>query len=410
MKIKLISLLLVLFANMAVAQQTINVMFYNLLEFPISPPGGRDVILKNILNEFEPDIFMVCELQNETGADMILNTSLNDEGIDFERAEFVLNQSGASNLQQLLFYRSTMFSLESQEIITTSVRDINKYILKLNTTDQQTDPIYLYVYIAHLKSSQGTANQNLRLEMMYEFTDDLATIPANSFVIFGGDYNLYTSSEPAYQELLDVTNAIVMKDPADMPGSWNNNENFQIIHTQSTRIQAGSAGAGGGLDDRFDFITFSENFETNSTLYYIPDTYKSFGNNGNCFNKNISSATCTGEFSQTLRNNLYSMSDHLPVVLQLETTKEFVLTNTDFTVDKTVIIQKNPVENYLIISSNQVSLSTITLYNMMGQVVRHVSQTDDSNTVSVDVSGLSSGLYYVTTNILGSTPLKFIKK
>ncbi len=410
MKIKLISSLLILFSNLAIAQETINVMFYNLLEFPISPPGGRDVILKNILNEFDPDIFMVCELQNETGADMILNTSLNDEGIDFKRADFVLNQSGTSNLQQLIFYRSSMFSLENQEIITTSVRDINKYVLKLNTTDQQTDPIYLYVYVAHLKSSQGTANQNSRLEMMYEFTNDLATIPPDSFVIFGGDYNLYTSSEPAYQELLDVTNAIVMKDPADMPGSWNNNETFQIIHTQSTRIQAGSAGAGGGLDDRFDFITFSENFETNNTLYYLPDTYKSFGNNGNCFNKNISSATCTGEFSQTLRNNLYSMSDHLPVVLQLETTKEFVLANTDFTADTTVIIQKNPVENNLIISSNQVGLSTITLYNMMGQAVKHVTQTDDSNTISVDVSGLSSGLYYITTNILRSKPLKFIKK
>ena len=48
---------------------------------------------------------------------------------------------------------------------------------------------------------------------------------------------------------------------------------------------------------------------------------KLLGNNANCFNLNISDETCTGEYSQTLRNQLYSMSDHLPVIMKLETTK-----------------------------------------------------------------------------------------
>ncbi len=410
MKIKLISLLLVLFGNLAVAQEIINVMFYNLLEFPISSPGGRDVILKNILNEFDPDIFMVCELQNETGANMILNTSLNDEGIDFEKADFVLNQSSTSNLQQLIFYRSSMFSLESQEIITTPVRDINKYVLKLNTTDQQTDPVYLYAYVTHLKSSQGTDNQNLRLAMVNEFTSDLAAIPANSYVLFAGDFNLYTSSEPAYQELLDNTNAIIMKDPINTPGSWHNNDTFQAIHTQSTRINAGAAGAGGGLDDRFDFITISENLETSNTLHYVTDTYKAFGNNGNCYNNDISSTDCVGDFSQTLRNSLYSMSDHLPVAMQLETNKEFVLGNPDFTTEETIFISKNPVGETLQITSSQVGLNTLKLFNSLGQLVKKVNLPNNIKTIQVDVSGFSQGLYYVTTNILGSTPLKFIKK
>ena len=34
------------------AQETINAMFYNLLNFPESSPAGRSIILRNILTNF----------------------------------------------------------------------------------------------------------------------------------------------------------------------------------------------------------------------------------------------------------------------------------------------------------------------------------------------------------------------
>jgi hypothetical protein len=52
-------------ATTCLGQSTIKTMFYNLLEFPEALPGDRSTILKNILNEYNPDIFMVCELQNQ---------------------------------------------------------------------------------------------------------------------------------------------------------------------------------------------------------------------------------------------------------------------------------------------------------------------------------------------------------
>jgi hypothetical protein len=57
------------------AQGTIKTMFYNLLEFPSAQPNNREQILMEILNEYEPDLFMICELESEYGADLILNTS-----------------------------------------------------------------------------------------------------------------------------------------------------------------------------------------------------------------------------------------------------------------------------------------------------------------------------------------------
>ena len=322
------------------AQGTIKTMFYNLLEFPSAQPNNREQILMEILDEYEPDLFMICELESEFGADLILDTSLNDEGINFLRAPFEPSQSGDPDHQQILFYRKGMFTLEASEVISTQVRDINHYTLKLSTADQQTDPVFIEVFVTHLKSSQGSSNQNLRLDMVNQFTNRLETLDPNSFVIFSGDFNFYTASEPGYQELLDPTNAIVMVDPIDRPGSWNNNINFQDIHSQSTRISSGpfGAGAGGGLDDRFDFITVSENMLSDPKLKYITDTYKSFGNNGNCFDNSINSTDCSGGFSQELRELLYNMSDHLPIVMDLETNKEIILSTDDFLAQDSIII------------------------------------------------------------------------
>ncbi len=378
------------------AQETINTMFYNLLEFPEASPNGRPEILKDILTNFQPDIFMVCELQSEAGANAIIDITLNSETNTYSRAPFVSNQSSSSDLQQLIFYKTDKFSIVDAEAIITPVRDINKYVLKLNTVDQVTDPIYLYLFITHLKSSQGTSNQNLRLDMVTEFTDHLETIPSDSFVIFSGDFNLYTASEPAYQEILDPSNAIVMVDPIDTPASWHNNDTYQNIHTQSTRISSSpfGAGAGGGLDDRFDFITISENMMSNPKLIYIPDSYKSLGNNGNCYNMDINDNSCIGEFSQTLRNNLYNMSDHLPVIMQLETNKEFVLGSTDFEIFNSISIDKTLINDHLSISvSDEYSQNiTLSIYNTLGQKVIQFETKNEQN-IQLDVSFLQSGLF-----------------
>ncbi len=392
------------------AQETINTMFYNLLEFPEASPGGRSEILRNIFSDYEPDIFMVCELQSEAGADEILNITLNYNETTYSRSEFVANQSGGGDLQQLIFFKTNKFSLESSEVITTNVRDINKYVLKLNTVDQQTDPILIYIYVTHLKSSQGSSNQNLRLDMVSEFTADLESLDPSSFVIFAGDFNLYTSSEPAYQKLLDNTNAITMVDPIDTPGSWHDNDTYQDIHTQSTRINSGpfGAGAGGGLDDRFDFITISENMTSNPKMKYIPDSYKSFGNNGNCFNLDISDESCLGEFNQQLRNNLFSMSDHLPVVMQLETDKEFILNSSDFSFIEDIIIDNTLVNDILNITFQNQNASdlSIIIYNTLGQKIKEYNNSN-YHYIQLNVSNLSSGLYYLKFN---NSIHKFVKK
>lgn len=394
------------------AQENIKLMFYNVLEYPNANPENRALILKEILDDYTPDIFMICELQGEDGAEEILTQSLNYDSILYARAEYISNQSSGSNLQQMIYYRADKFSLELTDIIETSVRDINRYYLKLNTIDKEEDPIYLNVYVTHLKSSQGSQNENLRLEMVEALTNTFNELDPNSYVIFSGDFNVYSSTEPAYIEILDNSNDIVLVDPIDRLGSWHNNENYQDIHTQSTRISSGpfGAGAGGGLDDRFDFIMMSENMEDDPVLKYVEGTYKAFGNNGNCYNNNINDEFCTGEYSVNIREHLYQMSDHLPVVMEIETSKEFDLNSSEFVLKDFIQLKNTIVEDNLQFQiSEEIGESIIiSIYNSLGQLVI-LNQLDNYNTL-ISVSHLQSGIYYVSTNMTEGSPLKFLKK
>ena len=49
------------------------------------------------------------------------------------------------------------------------------------------------------------------------------------------------------------------------------------IHTQSTRTSQFGGGSHGGLDDRFDFILFSDSLMYGDRIFVIDSTYKSFG-------------------------------------------------------------------------------------------------------------------------------------
>ena len=386
-------------------------MFYNVLEFPELNPN-RITLLQDILQDYSPDIFMVCELQSQEGADVILNVGLNSNGnSNYSAAPYFENQSGGGDLQQALFYRNDMFVLENTEIINTPVRDINKYTLLLNTESQDTNPIRIYAYVTHLKSSQGSANQQLRLSMVEAFVNDTEQLEDDAFVLFAGDFNIYTSTEPAYLEILDQTNSVAMEDPIDTPGAWNNNEDFREVHTQSTRTSSSGfgGGAGGGLDDRFDFIMVSQNMMTNPNLQYKTDSYKAYGNNGNCYNNNINDINCGGVYNQIIRDALYNMSDHLPVVMELETDQEIVILDIpQQQLAQPFSLKRTLVSDVLTIYAPQwdTQNDTFGVYNSLGQEI--LDFKINATTTAINIAQLAKGVYYITNKSSNQT-LKFLK-
>lgn len=405
-----------LFTGFASAQDRLKIAFYNLFEYPEYIPTNRAPILKNILSDIDPDLFLVCELLTEEGADDILYNAMDyDTDRNFARAPFLPNQSSNSDMQQLLFYDEDIWELLSTELLNTNYRDINKYKLQLQTTDD-TNPVYVYAFITHLKSSPGLANRLIRLEMVETLTAHLSYIEPDAFVLFAGDFNLYSSEEEAYQELLNNQNNIVFMDPINSPGEWHENEDFSYLHTQSTRVSnvGFGTGASGGMDDRFDFIMLSENFfEDNPDLKYVTDSYLPYGNNGNCYKLDIHDPDCTGIYSQETREWLYMMSDHLPVVLELETQQDLLNSPTYNTTTTSPKIKTNPVKDNLLIHIPNVPTHhpfRIKIFNALGKTLIDLPIQATNSELSLPIEHLASGLYFVQLSNYSQHTLKFIKK
>jgi len=262
------------------------------------------------------------------------------------------------------------------------------------------------------------------LEMVEDLTNYLSTLPLDSHILFGGDLNVYRSSENAFQELIDPTNHITFTDPAKSIGSWHNNSDFIHVFTQSTRTTSGMGGATGGFDDRFDFILTSESMEVSAEnpspdLFYIEESYEVFGNNSNpdCYNRAINSIDCgedddseTPDYSPTIREELFNFSDHLPVILQIESNQLF-LSNPEYeTLNYYDIIGTNIISNTLTLRINNQLLTNkkLNIFNTLGQLIMTIP-LDNTETHFVDVSHLSNGLYYIISPNFQVEPLKFVK-
>lgn len=417
-KIQIISMLCMMITHSLFSQENFKLMFYNLLNFPLETnvPNRIDY-LEQTLNTYKPDIFMVCELNNVYGGNAILQVLQDRISEDYRSAVFTSNTSddeigNQNDLQNLIFYDNSKFILESQHSVQTLYRDFNHYKLKLNSVNQNSNPVYLNAIVCHLKASSGSNNENLRLQMVQDLTQYLSTFPSDSYVMLAGDFNVYSASEPAFQELIDPNNNIVFVDPVDRMGSWHTNVDYVDVFTQSTRTQTGLGGSTGGLDDRFDFILTSTNMLSNQDLYYVPNSYQAFGNNSNpnCFNNEILDTACAGtSFSLEVREALYYFSDHLPVVMELET-NETLLSIPTYQTESFQIMGTNMVDTTLEVQIHNQSLSSNKLYifNTLGQVVKSIP-LGTSNRLSIDVSGLKNGIYYIRMSNTNVQPLKFIK-
>ncbi len=381
----------------ACAQTEINVTSYNVLNFPTGSMQNRQDTLKKILNYTQPDLLLLQELKSEEGLNSIAQESCADLDGNYVSSTWISQQSNQNsdwNLQQAIVYNTDVFGLDEERLKTTDVRDINifKLFLRDVALANGADTTFIYVFVSHLKSSSGAENEAARLQMAEVFVNALTEIDPNSYCIFGGDFNLYSSSEPAYQLLLNSDNAIVFEDPIDAPGNWTSSSYpFKEILTQSTRTsQIYGDGAGGGLDDRFDFILASENLMNPSeTLHYQANSYEAIGNNGTCYNQNITDCDEDNDVPMEILNALYYMSDHLPIVMTLET--EIVLAVDEVSAfDAKLNLFSDGKSLFLFDENNQQAFYTVTIFDVTGKLVKSVQMTSGNH---VELDDLTTGVY-----------------
>ena len=393
---KLLLFSFLFFSQLGNAQLEIDVLSYNVLNYP---NGGADRIdtLKKILSYYTPDLMLLQELKSDAGLQSITGALSDISPVNYVSGTWVDQQSNPSSswkLQQNIIYNTQMFSLAEERVVLTNYRDINYFKLYLNDINLGAtgDTIFLHVYVTHLKSSQGATNEQIRYDMAQTMRSDIESLPANSYVLCGGDFNLYTSTELAYQHLIDNTVNNYLEDPINIPGNWHDSgfPNKEIL-TQSTRLNSLSDGAGGGLDDRFDFVLHSEALGLgNQKLSYVDGSYKALGNNGTCYNQDLLNCTSIGNVPDSIISALYYGSDHLPVVFTLQSDAVLSFTDKEWS---DLIIYPNPTNSELNLKSSSNELLQFELTDLSGKLI---FTGEFLETKSLKISNLKAGIYLIS--------------
>ena len=294
-------------SNITNGQDTIKVMTYNVLDYPNSNGFVRNASFQTVMAYNSPDILVVQELNQINGMFDFLDDVLTPVNSNYSAGGFI---NGPST-DNAVFYDNTKFSFINNYAIATSLRDINEFKLVHQLTGDT-----LLIYVVHLKASSGTNNENQRagqVAVLRNRTNNLT--PGTNYMVMG-DFNIYGSFESAYQDLFNTSGTGYFIDLFSMQGTWNNSS-FANNHTQSTRTNTvGGAGAGGGLDDRFDMILFSQSIVDIGGINVINSSYDEVGNDGNHYNQSINQGSNLN-VPNNVAQALYNASDHLPVIVEL---------------------------------------------------------------------------------------------
>lgn len=398
-------ILFLLLSTHSLANDTISVMQYNLLYYGANNSwcnvSNNDVDTKNhyirtILDEIKPDIISVCEFANDMELiQYFLDNNLNINGISSWKAAAAFSTTN-SNIINALFYKSDKINVKKHNVAQSHIRDVDVFELYFNTKDLlYGDTIELVCVSAHLKSGKGKSNENARKIMIKNTLDYLQDNYKDENILIMGDFNLYSSDEPAYQLLTDnisYPNSYFIDPVGDVGvGKWSNNYEFRNYHTQSTNLIGNNCRADGGLDDRFDFIMMSRNISVgNNDVRYVRNSYHAFGQDGNHFNDSINANPLESHLPQEVLEALYNNSDHLPIVMKL-------LVNAEVSTDEInnngheLSLYPNPAENSIkIVGEN---IKTLSIYNSLGILIDNKEVENDAMELNLDK--YVKGLYYV---------------
>lgn len=371
----------------AFAQDTLTVMQYNLLYYGQNTSfcsstnnnlDKKDTNLRIILGHVKPDVFCVNEMGSKDSlATRILNRDLNIDGVNFyKRAAFT--KASGSSIVNMIFYDSFKLTLVKQELIDKDTsgnaleRVIDLYSFYYNDKNLSTsnDTVFITFIVAHLKAG-STSSDKLQREQETAALMKFIKGRKTENYIFSGDFNLNSSNELSYQNLINESNiAYRFYDPVQQNGTWYNDSAFSNYHTQSTHTVS-NCFAGSGLDDRLDFILASDYVMNDSAkVKYVPGSYTTIGQDGMHFDQNVNSGINTSAPVEVI-NALYSMSDHLPVSLRLAFSVTPVSTSITKTEKEEKVFIKNPVEEHLIIKVNRKEHLPVYvyIYSLTGKLI-----------------------------------------
>lgn len=309
--------------------------------------GGRVAdIQTSVYGVFEgrflnPDVLICQEFLSATAVVSFanaLNTAPGSPG-DWVGATFI----DGPDTDSAFFYRSSRVTFLGQTVIalgSSSSSNQPRHTIRYDfrPVGYTSNTATIGAYSVHMKAGSASTDQSRRLIEAQRIRDNAegidtngpgSALPSGYRFLVGGDFNIQSSSQAAYQELVGPQSNDNGRfyDPIATPGSWNNNGSFRYVHTQDP------IGAG-GMDDRHDQILLSATlidgvgltYQGNPSIPYSTTTwndpnhsYRAWGNDGTSFDTTlkVTGNTMVGPAIAQSLINCANGAGHLPVVLNL---------------------------------------------------------------------------------------------
>jgi hypothetical protein len=302
----LIALLLPLTA--AAQPVTIRVCTWNVLHYSDAVPAERRQAFLEIIGRVRPDILVVQDLADSSGyvsfRDGVMSILSSKQWLS---AGFI----DAEGTDNALFYDPSKIAAISHDTLANAGNAVDEWIVR-RVGSGSGDTIHIFG--AHLHAGKTEEDRTIRGSEAWTIRMRAGDLPYEHHSwLTAGTLNAYASNDPGY---IPITYIGGMQgealDPLQTPGSWSDSAEFAWMHTSSTRVREFDGGAGGGLNDRFDFILLSSILLS----HYVHNSYTPYGNDGGHFRDSVNRLPSEG-YSPEVLNALHTASDHIPVYLDL---------------------------------------------------------------------------------------------
>jgi FlgD Ig-like domain len=315
------ALAIVVFAALLIAPaaHALRVVDYNVTNYPGVLFPQRQPYFRTVLAPLGADVLVCQEFSSQAGVDSFRTNVLNViEPGQWLSAPFV----NGNDTDNALFYKPAKVQFLGSWFFYPNPANLLRLVCcyRLKPVGYASSAAELRIYSQHLKASTGSTNVAQRLAEATGIRDSMNAMPPGTCAILCGDFNIYTSTEGAFQKLLEsqVDNDGRLYDPLNAVGTFNAS-GFAPIHTQCPCLTcpAGSGFSGGGLDDRFDMFLPTYSLKDGEGLDLLTPTYKPVGNDGLHYNLNITDPPTIPE-GAAYASALWNASDHLPIRVDLQ--------------------------------------------------------------------------------------------
>ena len=183
------------------SQDTVIFATYNLLRF--DGDTDRNIHFKKVVDEINADIYIAQELTNLSGVNNFLDQVLNKEGNLYQSATFYDD----NDIDQALFFKHSKFEILSTSKIQGDPRNILVYRMKHKSTDK-----IFFIFNLHLKASPGSSNESRRATQVDQLIEYTKQMSDDHFYVAAGDFNIYSTDEPAYRKFFDLSKRNLKKE------------------------------------------------------------------------------------------------------------------------------------------------------------------------------------------------------